>query len=95
MEINPSEFETDETKYSILKQNDQIRHEIFSDLLKNHLSLSVKSEKLNANGAGPKCVFKQAYFLGKHEVLLVYRFIYFSFLIEVNMFVICSFLGQI
>uniref|UniRef100_A0A1I8QBH0 BPL/LPL catalytic domain-containing protein n=1 Tax=Stomoxys calcitrans TaxID=35570 RepID=A0A1I8QBH0_STOCA len=67
LEISPSEFESDEAKYSILKQNDKIRHEIFSDLLKNHLSLSVKSEKVNANGSGPKCVFKKAYFLGKHE----------------------------
>ncbi|XP_075145553.1 holocarboxylase synthetase-like protein isoform X2 [Haematobia irritans] len=67
LEINPSEFEADETKYSILKQNDKIRHEIFSDLLKNHLNLSVKSEKQNVNGSGPKCVFKKAYFLGKHE----------------------------
>lgn len=70
MEINPSEFESDESKYAILKESDKIRHEIFSDLLKNHLSLNVKSEKVVADiSAGPKCVYKKAYFLGKHEVI--------------------------
>ncbi|XP_073839153.1 holocarboxylase synthetase-like protein isoform X2 [Musca autumnalis] len=71
LEINPSEFESDEIKYAILKENDKIRHEIFSDLLKKHLSLNVKSEKVVAGGdvsaSGPKCVYKKAYFLGKHE----------------------------
>lgn len=70
MEINPSEFETDETKFSILKQNDNIRHEIFADLLKNHLTLSVQANKPASNGSGPKLIFKNAYFLGRHEVKL-------------------------
>lgn len=69
LEINPSEFEADEPKFLILKQNDNIRHEIFADLLKNHLTLSVQSNKPTAtNGTGPKLVFKNAYFLGRHEV---------------------------
>lgn len=68
LEINPNEFESDETKFSILKQNDAIRHEIFADLLKNHLSLSVQASK-PLNGSGPKCAFKNAYFLGRHEVI--------------------------
>lgn len=77
METSPSEFESDEIKFAILKQNDAIRHEIFSDLLKKHLSLNVKPEKVisgvgggavGVNGSGPKCVYKNAYFLGRHEV---------------------------
>lgn len=69
MEINPSEFEADETKFSILKQNENIRHEIFADLLKNHLTLSVQSNKpATTNGTRTKLVFKNAYFLGRHEV---------------------------
>ncbi|XP_065355202.1 biotin--protein ligase isoform X2 [Calliphora vicina] len=67
LEINPSEFEADESKFSILKQNDKIRHEIFADLLKNHLTLSVQGNKSTANGSEPKLVFKNAYFLGRHE----------------------------
>ncbi|XP_037815457.1 biotin--protein ligase isoform X2 [Lucilia sericata] len=68
LEINPTEFETDESKFSILKQNDNIRHEIFADLLKNHLTLSVQQgKKTTENGAGPKLIFKNAYFLGRHE----------------------------
>ncbi|XP_023297566.2 biotin--protein ligase isoform X1 [Lucilia cuprina] len=67
LEINPTEFETDESKYSILKQNDNIRHEIFADLLKNHLTLSVQGKTTTENGAGPKLIFKNAYFLGRHE----------------------------
>lgn len=76
LEINPSEFETDETKFSILKQNDNIRHEIFADLLKNHLTLSVQANK-PTNASGPKMIFKNAYFLGRHEVKLfrLYKFI--------------------
>ncbi|TMW51845.1 hypothetical protein DOY81_003090 [Sarcophaga bullata] len=69
LEINPNEFESDESKFYVLKQNDNIRHEIFADLLKNHLSLSVQSNKPTANGSGPKVVFQNAYFLGRHELL--------------------------
>ncbi|KAM7361646.1 holocarboxylase synthetase-like protein isoform 2-T2 [Cochliomyia hominivorax] len=64
LEINPTEFEADESKFSILKQNDNIRHEIFADLLKNHLTLSVQENK---SATEPKLVFKNAYFLGRHE----------------------------
>lgn len=73
MEINPNEFESDESKFFVLKQNDNIRHEIFADLLKNHLSLSVQSNKPTANGSGPKVVFQNAYFLGRHEVCTYLR----------------------
>lgn len=75
MEINPSEFEADESKFSILKQNENIRHEIFADLLKNHLTLSVQGNKSTANGSEPKLVFKNAYFLGRHEVINILKWI--------------------
>ncbi|XP_037897765.1 biotin--protein ligase isoform X2 [Glossina fuscipes] len=66
LEINPNEFEADENKYRTLKQNETIRHEIFSDLLRTHLGLNVKSEN-DFNGLTMKTVFQNAYFLGKHE----------------------------
>lgn len=71
LEINPNEFEANENKYRTLKQNETIRHEIFSDLLRTHLGLSVKSEK-DLNGLTIKTVFKNAYFLGRHEVCLTH-----------------------
>uniref|UniRef100_A0A1A9X1X6 BPL/LPL catalytic domain-containing protein n=1 Tax=Glossina brevipalpis TaxID=37001 RepID=A0A1A9X1X6_9MUSC len=66
LEINPNEFESDENKYHILKQNEATRHEIFSDLLKNHLGLNVHLEN-DSNCSATKTVFQNAYFLGRHE----------------------------
>lgn len=64
LETNPSQFEMDEFKYKILKQNEQIRLEILSDLLSKHLNVSVQqSNPTNA----PKCTYQEAYFLGRHE----------------------------
>lgn len=68
METNPSEFETDETKYSILKQNESTRLEIFADLLRKYLDVQVQG------GDGqpqPGVVYQQAYFLGRHEVMVM------------------------
>ncbi|XP_032305404.1 biotin--protein ligase isoform X3 [Drosophila ananassae] len=64
LETNPSEFETDEIKYSILKQNESTRLEIFADLLRKYLDVQVQG------GDGPPqpgVVYQQAYFLGRHE----------------------------
>lgn len=64
LETNPSQFEMDEFKYKILKQNEQIRLEILSDLLSKHLNVSVQqSNPRNAS----KCTYQEAYFLGRHE----------------------------
>ncbi|XP_017009977.2 biotin--protein ligase isoform X2 [Drosophila takahashii] len=66
LEMNPSEFESDEIKYSILKQNERTRLEIFADLLGKYLDVQVQ------NGEGvdqqqPGVVYQHAYFLGRHE----------------------------
>lgn len=67
LETNPSEFEFDETKFAILKQSERTRIEIFTDLLHKYLDIEVQvGESQVPLPAG--IVFKQAYFLGRHEV---------------------------
>ncbi|EDV92861.1 biotin--protein ligase isoform X2 [Drosophila grimshawi] len=66
LETNPSEFEFDEDKFSILKQSEPTRIEIFTDLLRKYLDVQVRSSDAVAS-AVPGVVFKQAYFLGRHE----------------------------
>ncbi|XP_067648145.1 uncharacterized protein Hcs isoform X2 [Eurosta solidaginis] len=63
LETNPSQFELDELKYKILKQNEQIRLEILADLLSKHLNVSVQQKESNA----AKVTYQEAYFLGRHE----------------------------
>ncbi|KAH8407265.1 hypothetical protein KR222_011794 [Zaprionus bogoriensis] len=65
LETNPSEFEFDEAKFNVLKQNESTRLEIFSDLLRKYLGVQVRSPGEVA--PTPGVVFKQAYFLGRHE----------------------------
>ncbi|XP_030556460.1 biotin--protein ligase isoform X4 [Drosophila novamexicana] len=66
LETNPSEFEFDETKFAILKQSERTRIEIFTDLLHKYLDIEVQvGESQVPLPAG--IVFKQAYFLGRHE----------------------------
>ncbi|KAI8044414.1 hypothetical protein M5D96_000572 [Drosophila gunungcola] len=64
--MNPSEFESDEIKYSILKQNDRTRLEIFSDLLRKYLDVQVHGGE--GDQSQPGVVYQHAYFLGRHEV---------------------------
>lgn len=70
LETSPSEFEFDETKFAILKQNESTRLEIFSDLLHKYLCVQVRGTEEASTTAG--VVFKHAYFLGRHEVS-IYR----------------------
>ncbi|XP_052835484.1 biotin--protein ligase isoform X4 [Drosophila gunungcola] len=65
LEMNPSEFESDEIKYSILKQNDRTRLEIFSDLLRKYLDVQVHGGE--GDQSQPGVVYQHAYFLGRHE----------------------------
>jgi len=67
LEMNPSEFESDETKYSILKQNERTRLEIFADLLGKYLDVQVRGGD-GVDQPQPGVVYKHAYFLGRHEV---------------------------
>ncbi|XP_017114657.1 biotin--protein ligase isoform X4 [Drosophila elegans] len=65
LEMNPSEFESDEIKYSILKQNERTRLEIFSDLLRKYLDVQVHGGE--GDQSQPGVVYQHAYFLGRHE----------------------------
>ncbi|XP_017848457.1 biotin--protein ligase isoform X1 [Drosophila busckii] len=68
LETSPSEFEFDEVKCSILKQNERTRLEIFAHLLRKYLDVDVQSTQTAAGAApGAGIVYKQAYFLGRHE----------------------------
>lgn len=64
LESDPSQFEADESKYAILKQNNKARLEIFSDLLKSQLNINVKQD---FNSTDVEKLYKAAYFLGRHE----------------------------
>ncbi|XP_016982089.2 biotin--protein ligase isoform X2 [Drosophila rhopaloa] len=66
LEMNPSEFESDEIKYSILKQNERTRLEIFSDLLRKYLDVQVQGGE-GLDHSQPGVVYQHAYFLGRHE----------------------------
>ncbi|XP_020713946.1 biotin--protein ligase isoform X1 [Ceratitis capitata] len=64
LETSPSQFEMDESKYNILKQNENVRLEILADLLRKHLDVSVQQIQSDKDG---KCTYQEAYFLGRHE----------------------------
>nr|XP_036675166.1 biotin--protein ligase isoform X4 [Drosophila suzukii] len=66
LEMNPSEFESDEIKYSILKQNECTRLEIFADLLGKYLDVQVQGG-VGVDQSHPGVVYQHAYFLGRHE----------------------------
>ncbi|XP_048504757.1 biotin--protein ligase isoform X2 [Athalia rosae] len=64
LEVDPSQYEFEESKFSALKQSDSARLEIFSDLLSTHLGMDVSSE--------PRVVpaYSPGFFLGRHELKL-------------------------
>ncbi|XP_017467645.1 PREDICTED: uncharacterized protein LOC108360017 isoform X2 [Rhagoletis zephyria] len=64
LETNPSQFEMDDSKYKILKQNEKVRLEILADLLSKHLDVSVQKSEATSDA---KCTYQEAYFLGRHE----------------------------
>lgn len=68
LEIDPSIYENDEKKYTILKQNDGLRLEIFSDVLNTHLNISVRASSKN------DVKYCHGYFLGRHEVIDIEQF---------------------
>ncbi|XP_023176975.2 biotin--protein ligase isoform X3 [Drosophila hydei] len=65
LETSPNEFEFDEVKFAILKQSERTRIEIFTDLLRKYLEVQVRGT--DSQDLVPAVVFKQAYFLGRHE----------------------------
>lgn len=71
LEIDPSLYENDDQKYQVLMKNDDLRHEIFGDVLSSHLGLAVSPKKEEGSAT-----FTRGFFLGRHDVRI------FFFLIE-------------
>jgi len=57
----------DEHKFATLKENENIRLEIFADLLKKYMNISVRQQQKDND---EECMFKKGFFLGRHEVSL-------------------------
>lgn len=64
LEADPAQFESDEQKFIVLKQSDQARLEILSDILKSYLGLIVDKTDKKFNHV----LYSNAFFLGRHEV---------------------------
>ncbi|XP_015514595.1 biotin--protein ligase isoform X1 [Neodiprion lecontei] len=64
LEVDPSQYEFEESKFSALKQSNSARLEIFSDLLSSHLGMDVCSEPRVLPAYSP------GFFLGRHELKL-------------------------
>lgn len=62
LEVDPSQYEFEESKFTALKQSNSVRLEIFSDLLSTHLGMDVCSEPHVLP------VYSPGFFLGRHEV---------------------------
>nr|CAD7202941.1 unnamed protein product [Timema douglasi] len=64
LEVDPGQYESEETKFQALQKSDKARLEILQDLLSSHLGLSV------AENQGPLPAYTPGYFLGRHELKL-------------------------
>ncbi|XP_003492639.1 biotin--protein ligase isoform X1 [Bombus impatiens] len=66
LEVDPMQYELEESKFNALKESNATRLEIFNDLLKTHLEIEVRSTaKLTAH-----ITYTSAFFLGRHELKL-------------------------
>ncbi|KAK3920863.1 Biotin--protein ligase [Frankliniella fusca] len=63
LEEDPSQYESEEGKYSTLRQSDGARREILRDLLVSHLDMECGDSARSFNNQ-----FTQGYFLGRHEL---------------------------
>lgn len=63
MEIDPNEYEEDESKFAALKDSNDVRMEIFKDILLNRLDIECDATTQKEN-------YTPGYFLGRHEVSL-------------------------
>jgi biotin--protein ligase len=62
LEVDPFQFEFEESKFTALKDSNATRLEIFSDILSTHLNIEVDSQpKMNDT-------YSSGFFLGRHEV---------------------------
>ncbi|CAG2066989.1 unnamed protein product, partial [Timema podura] len=64
LEVDPGQYESEETKFQALQKSDKARLEILQDLLSSHLGLSVAEKQ------GPLPAYTPGYFLGRHELKL-------------------------
>lgn len=61
MESDPNQYEDDESKFVVLKNSNQARLEILSDLLSNHLNISISFDLHNTQK------YSLGYLLGRHD----------------------------
>ncbi|XP_068082947.1 biotin--protein ligase [Anabrus simplex] len=64
LEMDPTQYEGEESKFTALQQSEQARQEILQDLLSQHLGLECN----NTSSQLPD--YTPAYFLGRHELKL-------------------------
>lgn len=69
LEVDPTQYESEEAKYSVLKESNEARLEILRDILGRHLSLQC-SEKKADSIKSPVESYTPAFFLGRHELKL-------------------------
>ncbi|XP_057664831.1 biotin--protein ligase [Diorhabda carinulata] len=62
LEINPDQFEDDESKFQALKESNAARLEILKDILTNHLEIDCSGSK--------NVEYTPGYFLGRHDLKL-------------------------
>lgn len=64
LEADPNLFENDEIKFAVLKQSNQARLEIFTNLLTTTLDIDAHA----SSDADHPAKYTNGYFLGRHEV---------------------------
>lgn len=62
LEVDPMQYEFEESKFTALKENNTARLEIFNDLLSAHLGIELR------NARQASVTYTPGFFLGHHEV---------------------------
>lgn len=62
LEIDPTQYEDDQVKYSALKESNLSRLEILKDILSNHLNMDCVNKETRT------IEYKPAYFLGRNDL---------------------------
>lgn len=65
--MDPTQYESEEAKYSVLKESNEARLEILRDILGRHLNLQCSENKADSIKS-PVESYTHAFFLGRHEV---------------------------
>ncbi|XP_026672843.1 biotin--protein ligase [Ceratina calcarata] len=63
LEVDPMEYELEESKFAALKESNETRLEIFNDLLKVHLGIEISNGTKTSGAVN----YTPAFFLGRHE----------------------------